>query len=495
MLMMLPFNTLIVIDRKNSTPVYMQVCTGLMALMQQGKISPGIFLPGTREMAELLGIHRKTVINAYDELAAQGWIESLPRKGFRVIPDLPVVKPRSFRPQNNFASPAAGIEKPSWQSVPFRPGSVDIYSDDAIIIDDGFPDTNLTPYDQFLKHYRQLLNTGVTRNLSLQRDQGGTDILKTATTNFLNQTRGLNINDGQLMITRGAQMAIYIAASLLIKPGDHVIVTDPNYFMADHIFQKMGATLHKVPVDGDGMDVAYLSTLLETVNCKLLYVIPHHHHPTTVTMSTARRVQLLGLIQQYNLSVIEDDYDYDFHYRNSPILPLASAAHEGRIIYIGSYTKLLGPSFRVGYLVAGKQFIEQAIAHRKLMDLRGDFMMEASLASLIETGELSRHIKRSKKIYAARLESTATLISQELGHAVTFDKPQGGMALWLRFNERYPLAKVMSKAATQQLHFIGSAYFEGHYTNYNSLRFGFASLSDAELIRAIGILKNVLQTI
>lgn len=490
---MLPFNTLILIERQNKIPVYTQVCNGLILLIRDGKITPGTFLPGTREMAALLDLHRKTVINAYDELAAQGWVESIARKGFRVIPDLPVMKPRSFRPKNNFPNTGSAIpENLPYGPVPERPGAVDVYPDDAIIINDGFPDTALTPYDHFLKQYRLLLKDGNHKQLSRQKDQGGTIPLKTATSNFLNQTRGLNISNEQLMITRGAQMAIYIAAALLIKPGDHVIVTEPNYFMADDIFRKMGAVLHRVPVDQDGMDIAFLEVLLQTGTFKLLYIIPHHHHPTTVTMSTSRRIQLLGLVREYRLWVIEDDYDYDFHYRNSPILPLASAGHEGRIIYIGSYTKLLGPSFRIGYLVAGKQFVEQAIAYRKLMDIRGDFMMEAALAALIDNGELSRHIKRSKKIYAARLETTANKLRTQLGHALSFDEPQGGMALWLRFRENYPLGKILSKAAAQQLHLLGSAYFKGHNTDYNSIRFGFASLTDTELERAIHILENIL---
>jgi GntR family transcriptional regulator/MocR family aminotransferase len=489
---MLPFNTLIVIERQNNVPVYTQVCNGLILLIRDGKITPGTFLPGTREMADLLNMHRKTVINAYDELAAQGWVESVARKGFRVIPDLPVMKPRSFHPKNNFPSDPAVHEDLPWQSVPDRPGIVAVYTDDAIVINDGFPDTALTPYDHFLKQYRLILKDGNHKQLSRQKDHGGIAPLKTATSNFLNQTRGLNISNEQLMMTRGAQMAIYIAAALLIKPGDNVIVTEPNYFMADDIFRKMGAVLHRVPVDEDGMDVTFLEALLKTATFKMLYIIPHHHHPTTVTMSTSRRIQLLSLVREYRLWVIEDDYDYDFHYRNSPILPLASAGHEGRIIYIGSYTKLLGPSFRIGYLVAGKQFVGQAIAYRKLMDIRGDFMMESALAALIENGELGRHIKRSKKIYAARLQATVGQLRNRLGHALSFDEPQGGMALWLRFRENYPLGKILSKAAAQQLHLLGSAYFKGHNTDYNSIRFGFASLSDTELERAIHILENIL---
>ena len=489
---MLPFKTLISIDRAGNPAIYIQLANGLISLIRDGKISPGTFLPGTREMAQLMEIHRKTVINAYDELAAQGWIESIPRKGFQVVPDLPEVKPRTYKPKNNFSQTIPLTEDLLQLPVYVRPGLVTEPAEGMIVVDDGFPDSALTPHESFLIQYRQLLRSGKHHQISSHLDLGGLPHLKFATSTFLNRTRGLNITDEHLMITRGAQMAIYMAAALLIRPGDNIVVSDPSYFMADLIFQKLGAVIHRVRVDQEGMDVNQLEELLKTKRFRMLYVIPHHHHPTTVTMSSGRRIQLLNVIKQYGLWTIEGDYDYDFHYRNSPILPLASTDHGGRIIYIGSYTKLLGPSFRIGYMVAEKHFIDQAIRFKRLIDIRGDFMMESALANLIENGELSRHIKRSKKIYAERLENTAKLIATTFPESIDFEKPQGGMALWLRFDERYPLAQILQKAAARQLYFQGSAYFEGHIPDLNSMRFGFASLTEDRLRKAIEVLQDIL---
>ncbi|MCE7070523.1 PLP-dependent aminotransferase family protein [Dyadobacter sp. CY327] len=490
---MLPFKTLIKIDRTGHPAVYIQLANGLINLIRDGKIIPGTFLPGTREMARIIQIHRKTVINAYDELATQGWIESLPQKGFRVVPDLPVVKPRTYHPKSNFSQPISLTEDLLQLPVLVRPGWVSEPTDGAIIVDDGFPDPLLSPHESFLQQYRQLLRSKEQYQISLHIDRGGVPHLKSATSTFLNRSRGLNITDEHLIITRGAQMAIYMAAALLIRPGDNIVVSDPSYFIADFIFQKLGAVIHRVAVDQEGMDVNQLEDLLKTKQFRMLYVIPHHHHPTTVTMSSSRRIQLLNVIKQYGLWTIEDDYDYDFHYRNSPILPLASADHGGRIIYIGSYTKLLGPSFRIGYMVAEKHFINQAIRFKRLIDIRGDFMMESALANLIENGELGRHIRRSKKIYADRLESASKLIADPFAESIYFEKPQGGMALWLRFDNRYPLAQILVKASARNLHFQGSAYFEGHIANLNSLRFGFASLSEDRMGQAISIMREILR--
>ncbi|WP_315818655.1 aminotransferase class I/II-fold pyridoxal phosphate-dependent enzyme [Paraflavitalea speifideaquila] len=134
----------------------------------------------------------------------------------------------------------------------------------------------------------------------------------------------------------------------------------------------------------------------------MVYVIPHHHHPTTATLSADRRMQLLELVRQYKLAVIEDDYDFSFHYDSAPILPLASTQHGGCVIYIGSVTKVLTPSVRVGFMIAPEIFIKQATYLRRMIDSRGDNLMEAALANLMKNGDIGRHIKKSNKIYLQR---------------------------------------------------------------------------------------------
>ena len=491
--MSLPFKTLIKLNRKSSTAIYTQIGEHLINLISEGKLLPGSFLPSTREMAILLDIHRKTVVQAYETLEIQGWIEAIQRKGFQVTLDLPITKPRSFQPKNHFnVSNAILLE----ETVQIEPSPLKLglaYPKDAILIDDGFPDLDISPIDQFLTQYRLILKKGETKALMLENNEGGQMHLRVATTKFINETRGLNINFENIITTRGAQMAIYLAAGLIIRPGDKGVVTEPNYFMANEIFKKMGAELYKVPVDEDGMVVSLLEEMLKNHDFKLLYIIPHHHHPTTVTMSPERRSALLKLIKAYDLWVIEDDYDYDFHYENSPILPLASAHHNGKIIYIGSFTKLLGAGYRIGYMVTDKKFILQAMEFRKLMDIRGDFMMEEALARLIESGEISRHINKSRKLYEERFNLTTKLLRQELNDVLDFTAPQGGMAIWLRFKEKYDLSKLVVEAAKKGVHFKSSQYSSSSGSTLNAIRFGFASLKPAEIQKAITIIKEITE--
>ena len=489
---MLPFKTLIVLQDDRIVAVYQQIANSFTALIQSGVIRPGTFLPSSRELAILLEVHRQTIVAAYDELISQGWIESLPRKGIRVPADLPVIKPKSFYGKDRHTSYAGLAKFPFRTGIPGLRTSASVVPGSSIIVNDGFPDVGLAPFDSMIKEYRRLMQgTQLTRLMAVP-DFGGSHSLKNAAPAFLNDSRALNISAENILITRGAQMAIYLAAAMILKPGDQVIVSDPGYYIADAVFAQMGARLIKIPVDNEGMDVDEVERILKETKISLLYVIPHHHHPTTVTMSSSRRTKLLELIRTYQLPTIEDDYDYDFHYENSPVLPLASANHDGNVIYIGSFTKLLAPSFRIGYLIAPSNFIDQAVNLKRLIDLRGDTMMEEALSVIITNGELSRHIKKTKKVYSRRCELISELVNSKLNHAVDFIKPQGGLAIWLKFKKEYPVKEVIAAAAKAGVMLTGSFYDGENGVNHNGLRFGFASLNEKEMETVIEVLVKVI---
>ncbi|WP_207515427.1 PLP-dependent aminotransferase family protein [Longitalea luteola] len=481
---MLPFKTLIKIDRSSTEAVFKQIASELVLLIQKGMLSPGMELPSARVLATVLGVHRKTIMAAYNDLIAEDWIISQERKGYRVSESLPILKPRTYG--NKVRSSYTAKSQILFDKLEHVPLLTKASSNCKVTINDGFPDVNIFPFNE----YKRLLSQQTLKKASRSWNLDGSQFFKKVLTSFLNETRGLNIEDENLMVTRGAQMAIYIASSLIIKPGDKVLVTAPSYFLANAIFRQLGAQLITVPVDNDGADVDAIEDVLVNNHIKLLYIIPHHHHPTTVTLSSARRAKLLELIKRHKLSVIEDDYDYDFQYQYSPYVPLASGAHHGRIIYIGSLTKVLGSNFRLGYMISTPDFLHSAIKLKTLIDLRSDVLMEEIIAMLIQSGEFSRFITKANKLYGHRCNYAADLISAELNHVVEFIKPQGGMALWLKFNENYQLANVINKSAALGLQFSGRTYPKGQDLSYDAVRFGFASLNEQEIDFAVDALKR-----
>ncbi|NML23539.1 PLP-dependent aminotransferase family protein [Pseudoflavitalea sp. G-6-1-2] len=480
---MLPFERIILIDKNSKTAVYKQIAVSIINAIRNGTLRPGVHLPGSRELARTLNIHRKTAIAAYEELNAQDWITIVPRKHVSVSERIPLLKPQKWNAAES-ASPFAGNFK-----LPFRKtvAQVKAQSETSIptlIIDDGYPDVRLSPIDELLKTYR----TFTSRKYAIKNAHTGTDqgtaMLRTELVRYLSETRGLNMGAENILITHGAQMSIYLSARLLLQTGSNIIVAKPGYPVASKAFEETGANVIEVNIDENGIDTTAIETLCKKKKITAVYVIPHHHYPTTVTLSVERRMKLLELSNKYGFAIIEDDYDYDYHYTSSPYLPLASSNHKGNILYIGSFSKVLDPGLRIGFMVAPANFIEQCTALRALIDTGGDGYMQNALATLIRNGEIKRHLKKAKKIYHQRRDFLDSLLKACLSKYITWSMPSGGMAIWVKLQPGYSVA---------QLTKIPELRIARVYNKQNAFRFGFASMDEKELEAAVNLLKSTLK--
>jgi GntR family transcriptional regulator/MocR family aminotransferase len=476
---MLPFENLISIDKKQTIPAFRQITDQMVSLIREGSLKPGIFLPGTRQMAQMLGVNRKTIIKSYDEMLGQNWIETILRKGYRVMVDLPLIKPRSFQPRSAFSVE----DKTTHLHIQDVAAEQKIKKTD-ILIDDGFPDPLLSPCKEMMRILHEEDSRGMLRRLMPSRSQGGTIALKSAVSSFLNDSRALNISSREIMMCRGGKMPLYLAANVLLSRGDTVVVTEHTDPLCREIIAHTGAVLVEVMSDEEGIDTAQLADLLASRQIKALYLVPHSHYPTTSVLSGERRCKLLELMNKYSFWVIEDDLGYDFHYQRAPILPLASAAHNGKLVYIGSFDRSISASVSIGYLVASAQILQKAVGLQGLIDQHGDLYMEHLLLKIISSGGLERHLMRSRKIYAQRCELMCELLDEKLGRLISFEKPQAGLAVYVTFKEQFPMEKFIRQLSAHGLYF-----HEGvRATDGRSLRIGFASLSIQEVETAVEIM-------
>jgi len=265
-------------------------------------------------------------------------------------------------------------------------------------LNDGISDGRLTPINDIARTYRRI---SAKKNVFAHLSYGstyGNNTLREVLVTYLNETRGLHITKENVLITRGSQMGIWLSSQLLLQKETIIVVGQTNYASADATFLNQNATVKRVSVDENGIVTEEIEQLCQQQQIKAVYVTSHHHHPTTVTLSAKRRIHLLNLARNYNFAIIEDDYDYDFNYNHAPILPLASHDTNGNVIYIGSVCKTVAPVFRVGYLIASKEFVDEAAKLRGFVDRQGDALLELTFAAFIQSGDLDRHIRKVMKI-------------------------------------------------------------------------------------------------
>lgn len=477
---MLPYEHIITIDKESKVPVYRQIAISIINAIRNGTLKAGTHLPSSRELSKTLGIHRKTVIASYEELHAQDWIMIIPRKYIAVSEHIPLLKPQKWGEPDNIRTPYGNNLDIPFRVIEDKGFDEDTVSYPDIMIDDGYPDVRLSPIDDLLKTYRSLTSKKYAiKNANIGTAQG-TLKLREELVNYLSITRGLNISADNILITHGAQMSIYLSAQLLLGRSSNIIVGKPNYPVANKTFEETGANIIEVNVDGKGIDTDTIEKICKRKKIDAVYVIPHHHYPTTVTLSVERRVKLLELSKQFSFAIIEDDYDYDYHYTSSPYLPLASGNHNGNVIYIGSFSKLLDPALRIGFMVAPKNFIEQCTAFRKIIDVGGDGYMQNALATLIKEGELKRHLKKAKKSYHQRRDFLDALLIEKLGKYVSYTLPTGGMAMWIILNPNYAITRLVTNTQVKIIRWNAEQ---------NAFRFGFASMNETELTQAVEALK------
>ncbi|WP_128544590.1 aminotransferase-like domain-containing protein [Larkinella soli] len=487
---MIPFKTLITLDRSSAQPVFLQLAEQLGRMVREGVLEPGWKLPGTRRLAQLLDLHRRTVVAAYDELLAQGWLEARPGSGTYIPDHLPQPLPQALTPGE--APPDPGRRPGYLFSRPDHIQMPVLSPDTPLRLDDGFPDIRLAPMDELARAYRSYFRWGKPQRHFGYADTRGHPLLQAELSAYLNETRALRTTPENILITRGSIMGIHLSSLLLLRPGDTVVVGETNWAGADMNFRQAGAVVQTVPVDGFGLDVDALADWCRRRPVRLVYLTPHHHYPTTVTLRADRRLQLLQLSREYGFAVIEDDYDFDFHYLGRPILPLASADRHGMVIHVGSLSKSIAPAFRIGYVAAPVEVIDELARLRRIIDRQGDPMLEFAVGQLFRNGDIRRHLKKSLKTYQTRRDHFCRLLTSELAGAVEFTRPDGGLAVWTRFDPAIDLPLLARQARQEGLFFSDGTQHDLPGRRLNGTRLGFASSTEEELEKSVAILHRLL---
>ena len=471
-------------------PLFLRLAHGIAEAIREGRLRPRASLPGSRTLARALRVHRNTVLAAYRELEREGWIATEPTHGTFVAHDLPP-RPSARTSASAGAPQKVGFELPPASTWPRAPGDLaDAVPRGVLQLLGGLPDPRLAPAAELARALRRALRRPEHLGYG---DPRGHRRLRDALSGMLSATRGISHGADGLLVTRGAQMAIAAAARALLAPDDLVAVEALGYRPAWEALRSTGARLVPVPVDGSGLDVERLAAIHARQRVRAIYLTPHHHYPTTVALSPARRMALLDFAARERLVVIEDDYDNEFHYEGRPLLPLASLDRAGVVVYVGTLSKILAPALRLGFAAAPQPVLERLVSERVRLDRQGDQVLEVAVAELIEDGELQRSVWRARRAYQARRQALVSALRDRLGGALTFSPPPGGMALWCSVAagidaDAWAAAALAQGVAVQP----GSAFtFDGRPTSH--LRLGFARHDEDELREAVARLAAALE--
>jgi len=470
--MLRPWQFEIHLDKKSDKALYLQIADAIILAIKSGKLTSGNALPGSRQLAGLLNVNRNTVIEALDVLMAEGWLVTVDRKGTFIAEILPEV---ILHPKNTNQNTIA-IEE-------IKP---------HLIFDDGLPDSRLAPMNDLARAYREIFNRKSRWQIMGYSNELGTTEFRKAIVQMLNFKRGMNVSIDQICITRGSQMAMYLASHCLLSKGDFVMVENPGYKPAWEAFENAGAALLSVNVTDDGLDLNEVESHLKKYpNIKAIYVTPHHQFPTTVTMSLKKRLKLIELSNQYGFTIIEDDYDHEFHFGQRPILPISSYMNAKNFVYIGTLSKIVAPALRIGYVASSADNIKKIAQHRKIIDVQGDNIMEEAVLNLINEGKIKRHLKKTNLIYKAKRDYFEMLCLQYLKDKVTFVKPEGGLAFWL-----VPVKTTDTQQVCEELLKKGIQIMSPEKFSFGQpvcgFRLGYASLTEQQLEDGLIALSKLL---
>jgi GntR family transcriptional regulator / MocR family aminotransferase len=461
------------VRQEGREPVFLALSRAIIAEIERGRLKPGDPLPGTRALSKSLTLNRNTVDAAYHELIMQGWLATEPSRGTFVARDLP-----EFGRERRLAVPA---DVGDVKSVSSRQR--------ILSLSDGLPDPRIAPTIPLGRAFRGALASPLFLN-GAYGDPRGSQVLRESLAHYLKDERGLTVGANDMLIARGSQMALFLAASAVAEPGTAIAVETPGYPLAWAAFRAAGARVIGIPVDDGGISLDSLERIAAREgHLKAVYVTPHHQYPTTVTLGAARRLRILDLARRFRLTIIEDDYDHEYRFDGHPVLPLAARAdRNAAVIYVGSLSKILAPGIRVGYAVAPPAILRRMSERREAVDRQGDLPLEIALGELVADGTLRRHARKARRVYHARRDHLAALLNR-FSSVSEFVLPAGGLAIWLRLKSELSAETWAENAARLGLSLLPGVHFSLVAARApEAFRLGFAGLNEGELAKAVTLL-------
>jgi DNA-binding transcriptional MocR family regulator len=468
----------IAIDRSSQVPLYRQIRESLKAMILSGSLPEGFRLPPERRLARTLKVNRSTVLQAYNELKGDGLVDAHVGRGTTVLrrpahaPEPPPVQPVPWRQVLREAPPAT--RDPLLRDLLELSERTDVVS-----LAVGLPSPELLPLEALAAAQDRLLGDIGPAFVLHSPTEGVTRFRETVAGLLL--TRGIRCSPGEVLATSGSQQGLDLLTRALVAPGDAVVVEEPSFFGALQVFRAAQARLVGVPTDRDGMRTDVLEAILARHRPKLIYCLPTFSNPSSSVLALARRRQLLELACRYQVPVIEDDPYGELRYEGEPLPPLAALDPGGCVVYLSSFSKVLFPGFRVGFLAAPRQLLHHLVLVKQSMDLHSSTPGQWLVHAMIDSGAYGVHLATLRPAYRQRRDVMLEALASVAPAGVQWERPQGGFYVWCRLPAGLSPARLMLRAGEQGVAYLpGAACFAGE-TLDGFLRLNFTYPNEAQI--------------
>lgn len=474
------------LDRQSEIPLYRQIKAYLQQGILSGSLAADTRLPASRQLAQDLGVNRITVENAYAELESEGLVFSKLGSGTYVLPReslLPLPRNNSDAPWPLWQQSVLAQEK-AVQSKLSAIQHTASHHPQVISLASGIGDANLFPAEDI----RRALQSVMRRDGIDALDYGehnGFGPLRESITHIL-ASQGIHTQPEHILITAGSQQALSLVSQLLLNPGDVILVESPTYPGALDLFRALGFKIVSIPVDAQGMQVEGLEKLLQQHHPRLIYTIPNFHNPTGTCLTGPRRRQLIVLADRYNIPILEDDFVGDLRYEGHTQPALKALDPGGRVIYISTFSKMLMPGLRVGFLVADGPVYDGLVNFKRINDLATSALVQRALEAYVTVGRYQAHLRRSCQVFRKRRDVMVTAIQRYLPKGIRFDPPQGGLFIWLQLPHGLSSEKLLTLAMEEGVDFApGTAFFPDGTQGISWLRLNFVAQAPAQIEEGI----------
>jgi GntR family transcriptional regulator/MocR family aminotransferase len=460
-------------ERKSAVPFYKQIYEGYRNAILDGQLRAGQRLQSTRALATELRISRLPVVIAYEQLLHEGYIEGKIGAGTYVNQSIPDEFAHVSRQRAQFESPGT-VEEFTNLLGPFR--------------------VSLPALDHFPSKIWSRLVSHHARNFSIENmaygDPAGHLPLRKTIAEYLRTARAVKCEPNQIIIVSGSQLALQICARGLLTSSDAVCVEEPGYPGARDALQASGATLIPLPVDDEGISIQKLSSYRKKV--RVVYVTPSHQYPLGTLMSASRRLELLDWAEQNRTWIIEDDYDSEYRYASRPLGSLQGMDNSSRVIYIGTFSKVLFPSIRIGYLVVPNELVKQFVQIRESLDIFSPTLYQLALNDFIEQGHFARHLRKMRSIYLERQKALLESLQKHFGNLVTAYNTDGGLHLCVFLPQKIDDQQIAQNAAKRGISIMPLSSCYAGKKSRSGMVLGFACATENQIENATKILSQII---